>query len=134
VPAHLTLFHHLPPSLCDELLRRIRTIVRETPAPGATVTGLLDLGNGLALRVQSETLAAIRSDLAEAFAGMLTLQDQAGWRPHVTIQNKVDRAAARALHADLSATLTLPRPIIIAGLAAWRYIGGPWELIRTCRF
>jgi hypothetical protein len=93
----------------------------------------MSLGRGTALRVDSEGLAAIRADLAEAFAGLLTPQDQAGWRPHVTIQNKVEPAIARALLAALS-TERWPRPLALAGLASWWYRGGPWEPIRTYRF
>ena len=57
---------------------------------------------------------------------MLTPQDAAGWRPHVTIQNKVSPAEARDLHALLSGAFR-PRRVAIVGLAAWRYRGGPWE-------
>jgi hypothetical protein len=38
------------------------------------------------------------------------------------------------LRVDLAATLRLPRPLAIAGLASWRYLGGPWERIATYRF
>ena len=104
------------------------------PAPGGRIVSLLDLGGGVALRVQSDSLAAIRARLAETFAGLMTPQDMADWRPHVTIQNKVDRAKAAALHISLAATLELPRPVVIAGLASWRYLGGPWERIGAYRF
>jgi hypothetical protein len=134
VPAHLTLFHHLPPSVGDELHRRLKAEAADMPVPAARITGLLDLDGGVALRVQSDGLAMLRARLAEAFAGLLMPQDQAGWRPHVTIQNKVDRAIAKALHAELSATLRLPRPLAIGGVASWRYLGGSWERLRVYRF
>jgi hypothetical protein len=57
---------------------------------------------------------------------MLTPQDQAGWRPHVTVQNKVRPDVARTLLRALEADFT-PRPVAIAGLASWWYRGGPWE-------
>jgi len=71
--------------------------------------------------------------LAEAFHGLLTPQDQAPWRAHVTIQNKVAPREARALQRRLSATFE-PRPLAIRGLAAWRYLDGPWEPIRAWPF
>ena len=57
---------------------------------------------------------------------MLTPQDQAGWRPHVTVQNKVRPDVARALLRTLEGDFT-PRRLALAGLAAWWYRGGPWE-------
>ena len=126
IDAHLTLFHHLPPAQAPELKQRLAAATRGIAAPEARVAGLMNLGRGVALRVESPGLAAIRSDLAEAFDGLLTPQDAAGWRPHITIQNKVVPAEAKGLLAELSAGFA-PRPLRIAGLASWYYRGGPWE-------
>lgn len=132
VPAHITLFHHLPPSIEVELVGRLKAIVAQPP-PVATLSGLIDLGPGIAFRIDSPDLTAIRDDLADAFAGLLMPQDAQSPRLHITVQNKAPRVAAKTLLAELSATFR-PRPIRIAGLAAWRYLGGPWERIRECRF
>jgi 2'-5' RNA ligase superfamily len=132
VPAHLTLFRHLPPSLEAELKQRLSVYTATSP-PRAILAGVIDLGEGTAFRVESEELEDIRYDLAEAFRGMLTPQDMAPWRPHVTIQNKVEPREARRLQAELRATFQ-PRPLDISGLASWRYLGGPWEPIRTHAF
>lgn len=126
IPAHLTLFHHIAPELGAELKQRLTAETRGVPAPAARIAGLISLGRGVAFRVESPDLAAIRARLADAFATMLVPQDSAGWRPHVTIQNKVDPAEARALKAALEAGFQ-PRPLAISGLAAWWYRGGPWE-------
>jgi 2'-5' RNA ligase len=132
VPAHLTLFHHLPPSLDAELRDRLGALVR-AQAPPARITGIMDLGNGTAFRVESDALEDIRAELAEAFRGMLTPQDQAPWRPHVTVQNKVERREAIELQKELGLT-HFPRPLRIHGLASWRYLGGPWEPVRNYPF
>jgi hypothetical protein len=132
VPAHLTLFHHLTPDLAAELDRRL-TFHAASPPPRATIAGLIDLGGGTAYRVESEELEGIRDDLAAAFRGLLIPQDQAGWRPHITIQNKVDRAEAKRLQQQLRATFQ-PRPLAIKGLASWRYMGGPWEPVKSYTF
>lgn len=131
--AHLTLFHHIMPSLAGELDQAIRTDVRGVSAPRAELSDIMSLGRGTAYRVVSPELDAIRHRIAARFAGMLVPQDAGGWRPHVTIQNKVTPLEAKALQARL-ATDFRPRPLAIRGLAAWWYRGGPWEPIREHRF
>jgi hypothetical protein len=128
VPAHLTLFHHLPPGIGRELGQRLAAYAA-TAAPQARIAGVMDLGRGTAFRVESEELEDIRYDLAEAFRGLLIPQDQAPWRPHITIQNKVEPREAKQLQAELRARFE-PRPLVIKGLASWRYMGGPWQPIR----
>ena len=130
--AHLTLFHHLPPSIEPELKRRLAELTRSR-RPHAMAEGPMKLGGGVAIRIRSAELDGLREELASAFSGLLTPQDAAGWRPHVTIQNKVPPAQARALY-DTMASGFRPRPVEIAGLAAWWYRGGPWELLARYRF
>lgn len=132
LPAHLTLFHHLPPSLEGEVRQRLADAA-DAPPPRAQAAGLLNLGRGVAIRIVSPDLTAIRDDLAHAFAGLLTPQDAAGWLPHVTIQNKVAPHEARALLATLMAKFT-PRPVLVDGLGLWRYRGGPWEAVSRHMF
>jgi hypothetical protein len=133
VPAHLTLFGQLPPGIAGELGRRLAKATA-VPAPAAAIAGIMDLGRGTALRVSSPDLETIRADLAEALFGLLIPADQAGWRPHVTIQNKVRPAQARALQRRLAATFQ-PRPLAIAGLATWQYReDGHWEQARRFPF
>jgi 2'-5' RNA ligase len=123
--AHLTLFHHLPPSLAPELKQRLTEAARR-PRPRAEAASLIDLGQGVAIRIVSPDLEAIRAELADAFASLLVPQDRAGWRPHVTIQNKVLPAQARALRATLAADF-VPRAVAIEGLASWSYRDGLWH-------
>jgi hypothetical protein len=125
LPAHLTLFHHLPPSLAPELRDRLGDATH-VARPRAEAAGLIDLGRGVAVRIASPALVALREMLADAFAGLLMPQDAGGWRPHVTIQNKVAPHEARVLKSALQADF-LPRSIRIEGLAAWRYLDGAWE-------
>ncbi|MDF2494649.1 MAG: 2-5 ligase family protein [Sphingomonas sp.] len=131
--AHLTMFHHLPPSTAAEVKQRLASETRGVPRPAATLQAPFSLGRGVAYRIDSDELVAVRQRLADAFVGLLTPQDQAGWRPHVTIQNKVEPPVARALLAQLRAEFR-PRPLQIAGLAAWWYRGGPWELLSRHMF
>lgn len=132
VPAHITLFHHLPPSVLPELKDRLKRLA-VGPSPPARIVGVLNLGNGVAFHVESEGLMAMRDDLAEAFTGLLTPQDQARPRLHITIQNKATPAEARALHQAMGVQFTGKR-LAIDGLAAWYYRGGPWELATKAMF
>ena len=132
MPAHLTLFHHLPPGVERELGQRLAQYAA-APAPRATIAGVMDLGAGTALRVESEELEDIRYDLAEAFQGLLVPQDRAPWRPHITVQNKVRPNEARRLQQQLRATFQ-PRPLALKGLASWHYMGGRWAPIRSHMF
>ena len=130
--AHLTMFHALPPSLEGEARHRLGDAAKAKP-PRAEIVGLMDLGGGVAFRIVSDDLDAIRAELAEAFRGSLSAQDAGGWRPHVTIQNKVAPKAARALLAEIQACF-MPRRLIIRGLGLHRYLGGPWEGIADYSF
>lgn len=132
VPVHLTMFHALPPSVETELRSRLGRMVRRKP-PQAMLSGLMDLGGGVAFRVASPDLDTIRDELANDLHGMLGMQDSAGWRPHITIQNKVAPKAARALKEQLERTFE-PRSLIISGLAIQRYLDGPWEKVGAYSF
>ncbi|TPG49073.1 2'-5' RNA ligase family protein [Sphingomonas glacialis] len=124
--AHLTMFHHLAPSLERELKQRLAAETSRVRAPEARIAGLMSLGRGVAFRIESPALEDVRDRLADAFAAVLTPQDRAGWRPHVTVQNKVEPAVAKALQAELARDFQA-RTVRLAGLASWWYRGGPWE-------
>lgn len=97
------------------------------------IDGLMSLGYGVAYRVRSDDLEDARANIAEAFAPLLIPQDQASWRPHVTIQNKATPAVAKALLTEITKSF-IRRRLTIAGLAAWHYQGGPWAPIAAYRF
>lgn len=132
LPAHLTMFHTLPPSAEPEV-RELLARTAVGPAPRAFISGVMDLGGGVAFRIASDELEHIRAEIADRLAGLLTAQDRAGWSAHVTVQNKVPPREARALRDALGSQFD-KRPIKIAGLALHRYLGGPWETLRTFPF
>lgn len=132
VPAHLTIFHALPPSAESELRHRLSELAREKP-PRATIEGLIDLGGGVAFRVVSPDLNRIRENVAADLHGLLGAQDSGGWRPHITIQNKVAPKVARALIESLGQGFR-PRTLAISGLGLHRYLDGPWERLATSSF
>ena len=132
VPAHLTMFHTLPPSTEGEIRHLLAGVTKRLP-PRAYVGGVMDLGGGVALRIVSEELDAIRAEIAHRLAGLLTAQDRAGWSAHVTIQNKVAPRDAKLLVRALGTQFDR-RPLRISGLGLNRYIGGPWEKLRSYPF
>lgn len=132
VPAHLTLFHSLPPGEEAEV-RRVLSRACADGHPRATISGLMDLGGGVAVRIRSEDLDDVRAAMVEHFRGLLTPQDSGGWVPHVTIQNKTERSAVRELLRSLESEIK-PRPLTIRGLLLFRYLGGPWERLAAYRF
>ncbi len=130
--AHLTMFHALPPSLEAEVRTNLKTQCKGS-RPAATIAGLMNLGRGVAYRVSSPELDSIREAIADHFHGSLTAQDAAGWRAHVTVQNKVPPRAAKAVFDRLDKDFRL-RPLAIHGLALYRYLGGPWERLGQWAF
>ena len=130
--AHLTMFHALPPSVEGEVRATLARLANERP-PRASIEGLMNLGGGVAFRIASPDLDRIRGQLAQDFHGLLSAQDSGGWRPHITIQNKVPAKDARALLQRLEADFR-PRPLAVSGLGMHRYLGGPWEKLAVIPF
>ncbi|MBP0617332.1 2'-5' RNA ligase family protein [Jiella mangrovi] len=126
IPAHLTLFHHLPGGKEAEIAAALRELTRQTPPLPLNVSGLRFLGFGSAFEINSAPLTALRKVLAQRFQGDLTPQDAQGFRPHVTIQNKVPAHEARATFETLRADFT-PFAATGTGLLLWHYLDGPWE-------
>ncbi len=125
IPAHLTLFHHLPGSELARIVADLRAAADRSAIPLA-VTGLRPLGRGVAFALDSPPLVALRRDLADLRAGWLGPQDRQGLHPHVTVQNKVSGERAAALLARLHAGFA-PFEARGVGLDLWHYRGGPWE-------
>ena len=132
VRAHLTVFHALPPSAESEVRTRLSDLAKG-PRPKVAIEGLMDLGGGVAFRIVSPDLDRIRDQLAVSLHGLLGAQDSGGWRPHVTIQNKVPPKAARVLLSSLEHDF-VRRPLAIHGLGLHRYLGGPWEQLARYAF
>ena len=130
--AHITLFHQLPPSCLAELGRLLGEVAAQA-APRAQVSEIYSLGRGVAYRIDSPELLALRARIADWFAGSLSAQDQGVPRLHITVQNKVEPAAARTLLAELQRDFR-PHAVEISGLAAYHYRGGPWEMALERKF
>ena len=120
--AHLTLFHKLPHT--SETKQVLSEIIQKPIR--ATVGSLKNIGNGVAYFIESPELIQVHRNLRQQFLHYLSLQDQQGIRPHITIQNKVKPEVARALLKTLQRDFE-PFNITIHGLDFWHYLNGPWE-------
>lgn len=132
VPAHLTLIRSLPPS-AEAQVRHLLGLHAAGPAPKVWIGGVADMGGAVAFRLASDDLDRLRGELVEQLHGLLSAQDSAGWWPHVTIQNKVEPRAAKAL-ARLLEGHRRGAPLRIAGLGLHRYLGGPWDRLQLYPF
>jgi len=124
--AHVTLFHALPGEREGGVRAELAAAAARVPAFDLTVSGPRLLGRGVALDVTAPELDRLHRGLQEAFGPWLTRQDAQRLRAHVTVQNKVEPAVARALREKLAAA-PLPTAATARGLGLWRYRGGPWE-------
>lgn len=131
--AHLTLFHAIAPSCEGELRGVLADLAREYAPLPARLTGVISLGKGTALGIDSPDLVAVRDRIADHFAGSLTAQDNHRPRLHITVQNKVSPAEAKALQAELAETI-VPRSFAIPALEMHFYDGGPWEFAARASF
>ncbi len=128
VPAHVSLFHHLPGAELGAVRRRLKALCGEYPPPEVTVTGLKPLGRGVAFRLRAPLLDAFRAELADGWSTLLIPQDRAGFDAHVTVQNKATPAVASATLAALARSFVPFRTAAVA-VAIWRYCDGPWEAL-----
>lgn len=130
--AHVTLFHALPPSVEGELIEVLGDLARAAPPP-ARIDGLMKLGTGTALAVESPAMAELHAVIAERMHGLLTQQDAQPLRLHVTIQNKVTAQAARALQSELRPQLQ-PVSFRFRGFGLYAWEDGLWRPIRLFSF
>ena len=126
IPAHLTLFHHLPGERLDEIVAELVAGRPADPLP-LRASGLRKLGRGTAFEIEGVELKNWRGRLAQDWAEGLTPQDRQPFRPHVTVQNKVEPIVARALFEALADSFQ-PFDLQGVGVLVWRYLGGPWAL------
>ena len=133
IPAHVTLFHHLPGAEQPEVERTLSALCTGQGRSAFATAGLRFLGRGTAYALHMPELATFRGRLVAAWQPWLTAQDRQGWQPHVTIQNKVAAAEAKQLHANLTAAF-VPQDGTVDGVRLWRYLDGPWQLLAEYPF
>ena len=126
IPAHVTLFHHLPGEEEQQILADVASLCAVQGPSSVRVAGLFPMERGVAFRLEAPEVATLRAELARRWGHALTPQDRQPWHPHVTVQNKVAPDLARDTLAHLQAGFA-PWEARAEGLLLWRYKGGPWE-------
>jgi len=131
--AHLTLFHKLPAEHEGEISADLKEACEDREPFSLNVTNIRFLGRGVAYELSSPELLSVRKELAALWGPWLGAQDRQGFKPHVTVQNKVSPDEARELHGSLQAAFS-PFEVVGEGLSLWRYLDGPWERVGTYTF
>jgi 2'-5' RNA ligase len=126
--AHVTLFHALPGEQELSIRETLQNLCKETPVFPLSFPKLSFLGRGVAVEIQSAELLQLRKTLAANWDASLTVQDKQGFRPHITIQNKVAPDDARRVFDRLAFAWKMADGLG-EGLQLWHYLEGPWELI-----
>ena len=128
--------HHVPRD-CRRRPRpscaRSFATMSDEPPPHARIAGVMDLGGGVAFRIVSDELDAIRDEIAERLHGLLTARTRrlAAARHHPE-QGRRRRSQGRSCNR-LASGFQAGRSRI-SGLGLHRYLGGPWETLRTFPF
>ncbi len=131
--AHITLFHALPGTQEGSIRQTLQEFCSSTPLLHLVFPQLRFLGRGVAVEVECPKLKRLRNRLAQTWELWLTPQDRQGYRPHVTIVNKVMADEARQLH-DRLASEWKPFNGQGEGLMLWHYQGGPWKWVSEVPF
>ncbi len=126
IPVHVTLFQQLPDSALVRITGDLARAAAETPALPFEATGIRDFGGGTAIDIACPPARDLQARLRQGWSDILSRSDDRARQLHVTVQNKVDRATARATQAELRAGFA-PWRGLFDRLLLWHYRGGPWE-------
>jgi 2'-5' RNA ligase len=131
--AHITLFHHLPGDKLDEIEDVLKVVASRQYEFPIIFPLVRFLGRGTAVEVESTELVSLRIKLSNKWSEYLTDQDKKKFRPHVTIQNKVEPEEAQLLFEGTKANWEMKRGKAV-GLQLWHYRGGSWQIANEFDF
>jgi hypothetical protein len=132
VPAHLSLFHHLPHQ--SHIIERAANLAKTTTAFPLNFAQIIRLSNGFAVKVESQSnVESLHQQLSASYSQWLTPQDKQKYVPHVTLMNKAPRYEAAIAYAEFSHQWR-PWTGVATGILIWEYLGGPWKSVVTIPF
>ena len=129
--AHITLFHHLPSDLT--MISDVLQTLAKRAIMELQVSGVKNIGNGVAYSIVSSELQQLHAALQKSFAPYLITQDRTVLRPHITVQNKVTAFKAKQTYEALLENFE-PFSIQGLGFSTWLYLKGPWQLVQHYLF
>lgn len=135
--AHLTLFHALRGENRTSIEEEINQVLyqhlpKEGESEGSATLQfpkLISLGRGFAAEVVCAPLVKIHRALQGKWWNDLTPQDRQGFRPHVTLQNKVSPVSAQNTLQQLAPNWRADHTGTLQGLTLWVYqeSSGTWS-------
>ncbi|ROW12100.1 hypothetical protein VMCG_00707 [Cytospora schulzeri] len=136
-PAHLTMFHALPGSHMSSIVAAIEKECQDLAPFRLTTGSLFRMRRGVGINVGQGAQPArlLHRALQQCWADVLSEQDRQGWRPHWTIQNKVNDVAVvegtlREVEQEFPGAEGFAE-----GCVLWRYeAGGAWKFERMFEF
>lgn len=132
--AHIALFRALPGSHLPTITTDLASLTQyETPFRIATTEAFaLGKDKGVALGVDAPEAGRLYEWLREEWVGFLSAQDKS-FRPHYTLQNKVDEGTARRSLEEVRESFEGSEGVV-DGLVLWRYERGHWRHVRDFHF
>ncbi|CAN5721087.1 2'-5' RNA ligase family protein [soil metagenome] len=129
--AHLTLFHALPPD--EKIITQTLQALSSRGTIRLNITGLRNIGNGVAYTVASDELQIMHASMQRDFESFLIGKDRQKLWPHITVQNKVTAFKASKLLEQLIVKF-VPFSIMAIGISTFFYDGGPWIPVDDYKF
>ena len=116
IPAHVSLFHHLPGNEFDAIDAELARVAKANAPITLRFKSPRPTGRGVMLVVDAPR--------------DLTPQDKQPYHPHVMVMNKAERHEADAALAEIQASWA-PWSGTGDRLILWRYLGGPWDEVAS---
>lgn len=127
ISAHVTLFHALPGSRLATIEDDIDYLCTKAKAFEIEIKKPFLLGKGgVGLRVAAPEAKRIHTHLKGEWKKFLSKQDNGGFKPHYTVQNKVEPEVAKATLETLEKEVEDMQGLV-DGLTLWRYDKGYWK-------
>lgn len=126
MPAHCTLFRHLPGPSAECLIADVRRLVRAHRAPAMRIGAPVLKERAVLLPVEAPALLELRAELVDGWAPMLLGHERGVPRLHVTLAAGLDAAAGRAALAE-AVRAAAHLPFIGVPLACWALVLVPHD-------
>ncbi len=130
--AHITVFHKLPLTERSRITEDLKRVCETTNSFEISFSKVIFYGKGTGISADAQKLVGIRQTLTDTWKPLLSRQDLQKFRPHITIQNKVESTNARRFYEKFQSSWQTVTGKIV-GFDLWRYENGPWVFEKTFR-